>query len=131
LARRITRVGIGRPALLTTAAPAPAPRRIAGVSITCPATTPPSARRITGVGIRGLQGAATARGAAAIAGFITRIGVGFATAPRLRARLVLAGQVRFGRRGRFPALSQSAPHRHGKARARHPQYQEPPPQEGI
>jgi hypothetical protein len=152
LARRITRVGIGGAGLLATATPAPAPRRIAGVSITCPATTPPSARRITGVGIggagllatatpparliawvgiRGLQGTATARGAAAIAGFITRIGVGFATAPRLRARLVLAGQVRFGRRGRFPALSQSAPHRHGKARARHPQYQEPPPQEGI
>jgi hypothetical protein len=66
-----------------------------------------------------------------MAGFIARIGIGFATAPRFRARLVLAGQVRFGRRGRFPALGQRTSHRNGKARARHPQYQKPPPQEGI
>jgi hypothetical protein len=113
LTYRITRIGITWSGL--SAAAAALARCIAGISIRDPRIPPATARLITRVGIRGaglpapaapparliawvgicgFQRTTTARRAAAIAGFIARIGIGFAAAARFRARLVLAGQIR-------------------------------------
>ena len=97
LARCVTWIGVRHPCI----APATA-RLITRVGIRgagLPAPAAPPTRLIAWVGICGFQRTTTARRAAAIAGFIARIGIGFAAAARFRARLVLAGQIRLSRGG--------------------------------
>jgi hypothetical protein len=85
LARRITRISIRGTGIASAST-----WLIAGISVGYAIATAAPARRITWIGIGGLQRTATTRNTAPIARFITGIGIGFTTAALFGARLVFA-----------------------------------------
>jgi hypothetical protein len=114
-----------------SATAAPATRHVARISISDAVATTAPPRLIARVSIGRLKRATTAGRSAPIAWFIARIRISFAAAARFGRCLVLARQIRFCRRRRFPPLRQSTAHRHSKPGPGQAQHQQTAPQGRI